>query len=101
MNNQKLETYLGFARKMGALKVGMALRESLSQHKIVLLLLLPALSEKNKEKLLRREDGVRSYPIDSIDFAKLGMKEASAIGITDANLAKAIEETVVNKEERQ
>ena len=65
----RIVTYLGFARKMGKLKAGMALEKSLDEGDVVLLLLFPAISDKNRDKLLRREKGVQTIVMPDIDFA--------------------------------
>ena len=94
----RIVTYLGFARKMGKLKAGMALEKSLDEGDVVLLLLFPTISDKNRDKLLRREKGVQTIVMPDIDFARLGLQPCKALGVTDEGLAKAIVKTYEIKE---
>lgn len=97
--NEKILAYLGFARKMGRVFAGMALEKKLDEKKIVLLLFFPSINEKNKSKLLRRDENVKYRDIEEVDFAKLGLKPCKALGLTDGGLSKAILDVLSEKEE--
>lgn len=97
--SDRLLTYLGFARKMGKLFAGMGLEKKLEEKKIALLLFFPTISEKNREKLLRRDEKVTTRDVGEIDFAKLGLKPCKALGIQDMALAKAIAKTLDEEKE--
>ena len=100
IDQRRLCGYLGLARRSKALKVGEQLLDELDKGNVHLLLFLPELSEKHKDRLLRRKKEVETIAVDSIDFLKLKMKKAHAIGITNDGLAKAILDMYRKEEQR-
>lgn len=100
IDQRRLSGYLGLARRSRSLKVGEQLLDELDKGHVFLLILLPELSAKHKEKILRRQPAVESISMEEIDFQALKMKKAHALGITNEGLAKAIVELYRKEEQR-
>ena len=96
MLREKLEAYIGFAKRKRVLFQGRALDEKLIQNKIDLVVILPACSLKRREHIERFLPKEKIVTLgEGIDLKKaFDSKLVSAFGIADTSLATAIKQEV-------
>lgn len=98
MLDQKVVSYIGFARRKKAFFIGNQLEERIIKKQICLLVILPSCSKHREEhykRLLSAEDIV--ILTEDINSETLGLKKPiCAFGISDKNLAGAIKSQLTN-----
>ncbi len=104
MLEQKVISYIGFARRKKAFFIGNQLEDKIVKNQIYLLVILPSCSKHREEHYQRL---LRSKAIvildEDIEPNTLGLKKPiCAFGISDINLAGAIKSTLLDtKTERR
>ncbi len=102
----KLYSYFGFLRKMGAICVGMDLEQKIAYNKKLIVIVTPACSDKNRRHVLQlAEDASRVTPYEYHgDFplqTAAGFRKLNAVGIENLSLGEAILSLLKKDEENK
>ncbi len=98
-NEQRLNSYLGFALRKKAIYVGLKMEEMIVKRKANYLILLPSCTEKKEEHFLKLKEKNSSLTIfryqGNFEIKEiLGYELLNAFVVTDDHLAKAIISTL-------